>query len=90
MTDLTRALIDQLEPEELRSLAERLAPYLPAPQPERGWEWLDSRAAAAHLGVSIPTLRRLVASGEVPFRQDVDGGRLHFLRSELDRWRSRR
>jgi hypothetical protein len=29
-------------------------------QPERGWEWLDSGAAAAHLGVSIPTLRRLV------------------------------
>jgi excisionase family DNA binding protein len=90
VTNLTRALIDQLEPEDLRSLAERLAPYLPAaPQLERGWEWLDSRAAAAHLGVSIPTLRRLVASGEVPFRQDVDGGRPHFLRSELDRWRAR-
>ncbi|MGH2909602.1 MAG: helix-turn-helix domain-containing protein, partial [Solirubrobacteraceae bacterium] len=50
-------------------------------------EWLDSREAAAHLGVHRDTLRRLAAERAIPSEQDGPGCKLYFLRDDLDAWR---
>lgn len=50
---------------------------------ERNEPWLTSTEAAAHLGISLGSLRNKVSNGTVP-RHKL--GRLNrFLRSELDR-----
>jgi predicted DNA-binding transcriptional regulator AlpA len=49
--------------------------------------WVRTRDAAAHLGLSVNALYKLTAARAIPFEQDVAGGRLWFLRSELDQWR---
>ena len=85
---LARALLDELGPDDLAELAERLQPFLRRPDAGAD-EWLDSKRAAAHLGVSLHALHRLTASRDVPFRQDRPGGRCYFRRSELDDWRGR-
>jgi excisionase family DNA binding protein len=79
-----RELVDALGPEELAALAERLAPYLPAPASDG---WLNSAQTAEYLAISRDALKRLTASRSIPFEQDHPGGRCYFLRSELDRWR---
>jgi excisionase family DNA binding protein len=89
MTDLWRGLLATADPDDLAALAERLRPYLPPPAPANGDEWLDSKGAAAHLGISIPTLRRHTAANRIPVHQECDGGRVYFRRGELDEWRSR-
>ena len=50
-------------------------------------EWLDSRGAAAYLGVHRDTLRRLAAVRGIPSEQDGPGCKLYFLRDDLDAWR---
>jgi excisionase family DNA binding protein len=50
-------------------------------------EWLDSRQAAAHLGVHRDTLRRLAAERTIPSEQDGPGCKLFFRRDDLDAWR---
>ena len=81
-------LLSGLDENDLAALAARLAPYLPKPDQPNGAEWLDSKQAAAYLGVSIPTLHRKIAAGAIPCHQDCPGGHWHFRRSELDEWRS--
>ena len=49
--------------------------------------WLDSSEAADHLRVPLSQLRKLSAADLIPAYQDTAGGRLYFLRSELDEWR---
>jgi excisionase family DNA binding protein len=60
-------------------LAERQAPVADA--------WLDTRAAASYLGLSVHAVHRLVARREVPYSQDGPGARCYFKRSALDAWR---
>ena len=67
-------------------VAERLAVRLAAPAPETD-EWLDTRAAAAYLGVHRDTVRRLAAERVVPSEQEGPGCKLFFRRSGLDAWR---
>jgi len=86
MSDVGR-LLEQLDDGDLERLAERLAPYLPLKTDGSG-EWVDSKAAAAHLGISIHALHRLTAERSIPFSQLAPGGRCYFKRSELDRWRT--
>jgi uncharacterized protein YidB (DUF937 family) len=74
MSDLGRALIDSLDDDALEHLAERLGPRL-------------ADLVAARLGRSPNALHKLTAGREVPFAQDVAGGKCWFLRSELDAWR---
>jgi hypothetical protein len=69
------------------SVAEQVARRL-SPEAGSAGDWLDTRAAAGHLGVHPDTLRRLANSGAVPFEQDGPGCKLHFRRGDLDRWRS--
>ena len=95
MSDLAAALLDALDDDALDELAARLAPRLagrlgPADAQPSGDRWLDARAAAAYLGVSIHALHRLSAERRIPASQERPGARLYFRRDELDRWRSER
>ncbi|HKO37443.1 MAG TPA: helix-turn-helix domain-containing protein [Solirubrobacterales bacterium] len=49
--------------------------------------WFDSAEAADYLRLPLSQLRKLSAADLIPAYQDTPGGRLYFLRSELDEWR---
>jgi hypothetical protein len=76
-------LVDELGPDDLAALAERLRPYLAADD-----GWLGTREAAAYAGCTVPALRYAMQRGEVEFEQRVVGGKAYFRRAALDRWRS--
>ena len=86
MSSLARALLDELGPGDLAELAQRLAPYLGAPKAPED-RWLDSKAAAEHLGISLHALHRRTSARTIPFSQERPGGRCYFRRSDLDAWR---
>jgi helix-turn-helix protein len=86
MSALSRALLDDLGPDELADLADRLAPFL-RPMATTHDGWLDTMAAAAHLGISIHALHRLTAERAIPFSQASPGAKCYFRRSDLDAWR---
>jgi hypothetical protein len=71
--------------EQFAPLLDRLAPPRAAPQQSDGW--LDSKRAAAYLGMTPSTLFKLTAARTIPFEQEVPGGKLWFKPSELDAWR---
>jgi excisionase family DNA binding protein len=87
--DLGAAVVASLDESALERLAELLAPRLvgqlqPAPA-EDGW--IDSKQAAAYLGITTSTLWKLTAALEIPFAQDKPGAKTWFKRSQLDQWR---
>jgi Helix-turn-helix domain len=47
--------------------------------------WLGSKAAAAHMGVSLQRIHDLTCAGLLP-RYGGKGKRLYFRRSDLDRY----
>jgi excisionase family DNA binding protein len=77
-------LVDLLADRIAGVVAARLSAGAPK-QPTN--EWLDSREAAAYLGVHRDTLRRLAAARAIPSEQDGPGCKLYFLRDDLDAWR---
>lgn len=84
------SLLDALIDEIAERVAERLAAAAgPSDASERdsGDEWLDSRHAAAYLGVHRDTLRKLAAERTIPSEQDGPNCKLYFRRSALDSWR---
>jgi hypothetical protein len=81
---LARALVDELDPDDLANPADRLRPYLAGDD-----GWLGTREAAAYAGCTVPALRYAMAQGEVEYEQRVPGGKTYFRRSALDRWRAR-
>jgi hypothetical protein len=85
---LGKALLDELGDDDLRALAQLLAPYLPAPVPADDG-WLNTRAAAAYAGCSVNALHRAMASREVEFEQSGPGAKAWFRRSAIDAWRRR-
>lgn len=85
MSDLARALLDELGPDDLERLAERLRPFLAADD-----GWLGARDAAAYAGCTVPALRYAMSRGEVEFEQHVPGGKVYFRRADLDLWRRSR
>ena len=91
MTDLALLLLDELDDDRLRLLAERLAPHLERILEARAVgpsdEWLDARAAAKYLGISLNALHKLTAERAIPVEQDGPGCKLWFRRSALDGWR---
>jgi hypothetical protein len=80
---LVRALLEELGPNDLAELAERLRPFLAADD-----GWLGTREAAAYAGCTVPALRYSMTRGDVDFEQHVPGGKVYFRRSALDRWRT--
>ncbi len=87
---LAASLVAALDEPALDALAERLTPRLQArlaaelrSDPD---EWLGSRQAAVHLGMTVNALHRLTAARGLPFAQRAPGCRCYFRRSELDRW----
>ena len=50
-------------------------------------QWLNTREAAEHLGLSLHALRHLVARRAVPYVQDAPGSKVYFRASQLDAWR---
>jgi hypothetical protein len=87
MSPLARALLDELGEDDLRELAARLAPLMPAPHAaDEGY--LAPAAAAAYLGVTrkriydLRSSRALVADG-------YDGRTPLFTRSTLDAYARR-
>jgi excisionase family DNA binding protein len=88
MSALGRAWVDALDDDDLRELARRLAPFLPAAPTSDGW--MTTRQAAEYLGVSVAAMHRLTASRALRFEQDGPGCRCWFRRADLDAYRSRR
>jgi hypothetical protein len=86
---LAAAIIGELDDAALAALAERLAPFLPAAETDTEDRWMDSKGAAAHLGLSVNALRKLTAERSIPFEQDAPGSKCWFKTSELDGWRRR-
>jgi excisionase family DNA binding protein len=89
--DLGRALLASLDDGALDELATRLAPMLAGklPTAERvvADKWLTAREAAAYLGLTLDALHKRTRRRSIPAVQESAGGKLYFLRSELDRWR---
>lgn len=88
---IARVLVEAIEdnPLALDRLAEALAPRLVTrlhnETPTN--EWLDSKEAAEHLGLTLNALHKLTAARRIPFEQDGPGCKCWFGRSELDAWR---
>jgi excisionase family DNA binding protein len=82
--DVLQQLLGQL----VELVAERVAARLAAPEREPADQWLDTRRAAAYLGIGRDSIRRLAAEGSIPTEQAGLGCKLYFRRSDLDRWRS--
>jgi len=88
MSKARPTLLVQLETETIDLLAEAVAAKVSALRPA-GFDdgWLNSAEAAEYLRIPLSQLRKLSAAGSIPAHQDTPGGRLYFLRSELDVWR---
>lgn len=77
-----------LSDDELRRLAEELAPLIVAAMPNQSATgWLDARAAAEYAGTTINALHKAMAAREVRFSQAAEGGKAWFRRSWIDEWR---
>ncbi|MEN3282085.1 MAG: Helix-turn-helix domain [Solirubrobacteraceae bacterium] len=87
MSDLARALLDDLDAEDLAALAERLVPFLPTPEGEEPGAWLTLREGAEYLRIGYQTAKRKVADGSIPCERE--GGRVYLRRADLDEWRRR-
>jgi excisionase family DNA binding protein len=87
MSALARALLDDLGPDDLADLAERLAPFLRPTASTGDDRWLTTQQAAEYLGMSVHALHKLTAARSIPFSQAGPGARCYFRRSDLDEWR---
>jgi excisionase family DNA binding protein len=87
MTDAMQSAVDGLLEELADRIADRLADRLGERQ-QQADRWLDTRSAAAHLGVNRDTLRKLAAAGVIASEQEGPGCKRFFRRSDLDAWRA--
>ncbi|MCK9244632.1 MAG: helix-turn-helix domain-containing protein [Candidatus Marinimicrobia bacterium] len=65
---------------ELIAKIDQLKPEYPA--------WLSVKQCAEYLGLSESTIRKLVTSGDIPFRRlpTAEGGAIRFNRKQIDFW----
>ncbi len=88
---LALALVQSLDDDALDALALALAPRLRAilSADLDDDQWLTTKDAADHLGITVKALHHRAAAGSIPCHRDSDekGAKLWFLRSELDQWR---
>jgi len=80
---LARALLDELDDDAVRALAERLRPHL---QPSDDGP-LDAGAAARLAGVSPKTIRRALDAGQLDGQKVA--GRWQTTRGAVEDWRAR-
>jgi Helix-turn-helix domain len=83
---LVAELLERLcsSPEALQRLHDALAEL----EPSSGQDaWMDSKAAAAYLGMKPNALHQLTTAHAIPSEQHVPGGKRWFKRSDLDAWR---
>jgi hypothetical protein len=85
--ELDAELSLRLPDDALDALADAAADRLAERQAPAADGWLDTRAAALHLGLSTHALHRLVARREVAYFQDGPRAKCYFKRSALDAWR---
>jgi excisionase family DNA binding protein len=83
---LREALADPDARAQLVPLLADLVPSAVAPA-EDGW--LDTKGAAAYLGISATALHKVTAARTIRFEQDCPGGKCWFKRADLDEWRRR-
>ena len=78
-----------LTDDELRRLAHELAGLIVAALParEQASAWLDTKAAAAYAGCSVPSLHKAMGARQVRFTQEAPGGKAWFKREWIDSWR---
>jgi hypothetical protein len=76
------ALLDGLDEDDLKRLAESLRPYL---ETEGGW--LDLKAAAAYAGTTVPSLRHAIKTGALEVSQRDHGAKVYVRKSALNAWR---
>lgn len=76
--------MNQLRQEIANEVVSQLAPALRECSPD---QWLDAKRAAEYLSISVNALHKLTATDDIPYSQDVAGGKLFSLRSQLDAWR---
>jgi excisionase family DNA binding protein len=81
------SLLDAVIADLAERIADAVVSRLGATQEQEAVEWLDSRDAAAYLGVHRDTLRKLAAERAIATHQEGRGCKLFFRRSELDEWR---
>ena len=92
---LTGALcvwVAELDAAVLEVLADRLAPVLQARRgsgQEPAESWLDTKAAAAYLCLTVTAIHKLTAARRIPFEQEGPGCKCWFRRTDLDEWRGR-
>lgn len=79
--------LDELIGQLADEIADRVAARIVAGQQAKD-AWLDTRGAAAYLGVHRDTIRRLAAESVLPAQQAAAGCKLYFRRRDLDDWRS--
>ncbi len=65
------------------ALAERMAQRLTGPTETQQDGWIDSKEAAAYLGISRDALAKLTAAETIPFSQDGPGAKTYFKRLAL-------
>ncbi len=88
MTPVWQVQVEEADLERFAAdIAERVAQRVGEAQPTAGGEWLNSRAAAAHLGLSLDSLHKLTARRDLAFSQESPGGKCWFRRSDLDAYR---
>jgi excisionase family DNA binding protein len=68
-------------------LADVLRPHLQQHEQPAADRWMNSREAAAYLGLTRAALHRHTAARTIPFTQDAPGGKCWFSRADLDAWR---
>jgi hypothetical protein len=80
------------DPDALDGLRQLIAtmndamPSAPAPTAEG---WLDTKDAAAYLGLTPNALHKHTSARTILFIQNAPGGKCWFKRSDLDAWRDR-
>jgi excisionase family DNA binding protein len=55
--------------------------------PSSSRRWLDTKEAAAYLGVHPDTIGKAASRGEIPSEQDKPGAKRWFEPHKLDEWR---
>jgi len=78
----TALLVAEHDLSELAQSVDRLREVIESRQPD---PWLDEKAAADYLAVSVGALRALVRRKQIPVTRSPVG-RLRWKRSELDAW----